>query len=180
MGLLSGGEFDRQFTQLFASFEHTAMRFEVRERYNVEMEREPLRRFLAGEPEDLGWLADWHRAVALATGAGKRYLRVRAVSVPFSDYTRFGLAMSASSVAAGEDVRYLDRLRYEDLGLPSHDAWLFDCRHLAVLRFDDGDQMVGGQIVTEPATVLRYCQWRDAAWHYAVPRAQFLSQHQVP
>lgn len=177
MGILSGGDFERLFAPMFEEFRHTALRFEIRERYNVPIEREPLRRFLAGEAVDAGWFADWLRAVATATAAGRRFMRVRAVSVPFSEYTRFGLAMSAGTVAAGEDIRYLARPRYEALGLPHQDAWLFDSSRLGVLHFDEGDQMLGGEIVTDPATVRRYCQWRDVAWRHAVPRAQFISRH---
>lgn len=174
------GKFEREFASMFATFRHTAFRFEVRERYNVPLEAEPLRRFRAGEPDDLGWLADWLREVAAASAAGRRYQRVRAVSVPFSEYTRFGLSVAASNIAAGEDIRYLDRACYEELGLPRYDAWLFDSSRLAVLHFDDDDRMLGGEIVTDPEIVRRHCAWRDLAWRHALPRDQFLEQAGQP
>lgn len=45
-----------EFRQLFRSFTYTAFRLEVRDRYNVGYEAESVRRFLAGEPDDLPWL----------------------------------------------------------------------------------------------------------------------------
>lgn len=168
-----------EFERLFTTFRRTAFRFEVRERYNVPLEEEPLRRFLAGEPADLGWLADWHSDVAAASAAGLRYRRVRAVSVPFSDYTRFGLAMAESNIAAGEDIRYVDRRQYERLGLPGHDAWLFDDARLAVLHFDADDRMLGAEIVTDPDEVRRHRAWRDLAWRHATPREEFVDRHLI-
>jgi hypothetical protein len=165
-----------EFELLFTTFRRTAFRFEVRERYNVPLEEQPLRRFLAGEPADLEWLAGWHADVAAATAAGRQYRRVRAVSVPFSEYTRFGLAMAESNIAAGEDIRYMDRRQYERLGLPGHDAWLFDGARLAVLEFDADDRMLGVDIVTDPIEVSRHRAWRDLAWRHAVPREEFVNQ----
>lgn len=173
MGLLTGDEFENMFESMFTTFKHTAFRFEVRERYHVSDEDDPLQRFLDGEPNDPGWIKPWTDLVTAATVAGKRFSRVRAVSTPFSDYTRFGLALSAINVAAGEDIRYLDRLRYQELGLPNHDAWIFDSAQLAVLHFDGDDRPVGGEIITSPEIVLQHCQWRDAAWHYAIARGEF-------
>jgi len=43
------------------------------------------------------------------------------------------------NVAAGEDIRYLDRDRAEDL--PGHDYWLFDSSRLYRLHFDEDDDL---------------------------------------
>ena len=45
--------------QLFETFEHTAFRLEVRDRYDAPYENESLRKFLAGEPDDLPWMQGW-------------------------------------------------------------------------------------------------------------------------
>jgi len=44
------------FSRLLASFEHTAFRLEALDRYTVPSEEEPLRTFLANEPQARGWL----------------------------------------------------------------------------------------------------------------------------
>ena len=156
-----------EFWQLFEEFEHTAFRLEVRDRYADDEEAEPLRRFLAGESADDAWFMDFYRAVEEWTAAGKVIQRVRVVTEPHSDYTRFGLDLARLNVAAGEDIRYLPRPMARELGLPEHDYWLFDSRQLVILRFDGSDRLLGAEPVAEPADIIRHGYWRDAALHHA-------------
>jgi hypothetical protein len=137
-------------------------------------EGESLRKFLAGEPDDLPWMQDWLAMVRDATAAGRRFARVRVVDRPMSDYNRFSHALAAHNNAAGEDIRYLDRR--DATGLPDHDYWLFDSRTLLVMRFDDADHFVGGELIDDPATVVEHNYWRDAAWHQAVRRDDFAAE----
>lgn len=156
-----------EFWQLFEEFEHTAFRLEVRDRYADDEEAEPLRRFLAGESADDAWFMDFYRAVEEWTAAGKVIQRVRVVTEPHSDYTRFGLDLARLNVAAGEDIRYLPRPMARELRLPEHDYWLFDSRQLVILRFDGSDRLLGAEPVAEPADIIRHGYWRDAALHHA-------------
>lgn len=171
MNLLTGDD----FTNLFATFEHTAFRLEVRDRYNMPDEQEGFRLFLQGLPDpneerDMRWWLDLMRA---ATSAGKRVERVRVVTEPHSPYIRYEMAGDRLNLAAGEDIRYLPRQDAEPLDLPGHDYWLFDSRIAARLHFDDDDRLLGAELVTDPAAVVRYCYWRDVAWHHAVPRKRY-------
>ena len=72
--------------------------------------------------------------------------------------------MTPHNLAAGEDIRYLDRSRAEELELPAHDFWLFDSRRLAILHFDDDDLFLGFETIDSVEAVLQHCHWRDAAW----------------
>jgi hypothetical protein len=160
--------------QLLLSFEHTAFRLETRDRYELdEEEREPFRLFMAGEPADDSWMSDFCDAVRGWVAEGKRLERVRIVTEPHSDYARWGLEVARLNIAAGEDIRYLPRARAARRGLPDEDYWLFDSRQVAVLRFDDENRLLGAELVHDPALVVRRCYWRDAAWHYAVPRNEY-------
>jgi hypothetical protein len=98
-------------------------------------------------------------------------MRVRVVTVPLTDYSRFGLWCSQHTNAAGEEIRYLRR--DQAAGLPDYDYWLFDSRKLALMHYDDADRFLGAEIVEEPATVVQHSYWRDAAWQRAVPRDDF-------
>ncbi|MEV5197839.1 DUF6879 family protein [Streptomyces sp. NPDC053720] len=60
--------------------------------------------------------------------------------------------------------------------LPAQDFWIFDSRLVAVLRFDDDEVLGDVEIITEPATVLGYCQARDAAVHASVAADEFAAQ----
>lgn len=167
MTLISGDAFG----ELFRSFEHTAFRLEPRDRYNSPGEHEPLRRFLAGEPDDLAWNQPWLDLISEHTAKGRIVSRVRVVSVPLSDYSRFGLWCARFAVEAGEEIRYLDRAQATDL--PDFDYWLFDSSWVTRLHFDDDDRLLGAEIITDPATVVELSAARDDAWHRSVSRDQF-------
>jgi hypothetical protein len=161
------------FGELFHTFRHTAFRLEPRERYNSPVELEPLRRFLAGEPDDLAWNRPWLDLIKRLTAEGKVVSRVRVVSRPFSDYTRFGLFCSEHTNQAGEEIRYLHRAQAD--GLPDFDYWLFDSERVAKLHFAEDDAVLGAEIITDPGEVVRLSAARDDAWHRAVSREAFLS-----
>lgn len=148
----------------------------MRERYDADYENESLRKFLAGEDDDLPWMQDWLAMIRSATKAGKRFTRVRVVSVPLSDYSRFGVWCSQFTNGAGEDIRYLTRDVADAAGLPSHDYWLFDSRHLVRMHFDAGDSFLGAEIVEDTAEIVQHNYWRDAAWHRAVRRDDFAAE----
>ena len=150
---------------------------EARSRYNPGYEGDSLRKFLKGEPDDLPWLQAWLGMVREATAVGRRFSRVRVVDLPMSDYNRFGFAVSRHNIVAGEDIRYLDHGRA--MGLPDHDYWLFDSRTLVVMRFDDADRFVGGEVIDHPAAIVQHNYYRDAAWHQAVRRDDFATEPAV-
>ncbi|MBC8090492.1 MAG: hypothetical protein H7Y15_00795 [Pseudonocardia sp.] len=169
MNLLPREEWNR----FFGEFEHTTFRLEVRERYNVPYEAGELERFLGDGRFDPGPY-DWLRQVRAAVRAGRTYRRVRVVSVPLSDYSRFGVATAAQTNAAGEDIRYLERGEAGELGVPlQHDWWLFDSHRLLRLHFDDDDRLLGGELVTDPVAVVEANRVRDLAWHHAWLREIF-------
>lgn len=151
----------------------------MRDRYDASYENESLRRFLAEEPDDLPWMQDWLAMIREATGKGLRFSRVRVVSLPLSDYSRFGIWCSQFTGGAGEDIRYLTRGEAQAGGLPDHDYWLFDSRVLARMHFDDADSFLGAEIIEEPAEIVQHNYWRDAAWHHARRREDFATEQHV-
>jgi len=118
-------------------------------------------------------MQDWLAMIGSATEAGKRFSRVRVVSLPLSDYSRFGIWCAQFTNRAGENIRYMPRDEANTAGLPSQDYWLFDSCKLARMHFDDADRFLGAQIVDDPAVIVEHNYWRDAAWHYALGRDDF-------
>jgi len=98
------------------------------------------------------------------------------VSLPLTDYSRFGLWCAQFTNAAGEDIRYLDRGQAGALKLPGHDYWLFDSRLLLRMHFDDHDAFLGGEVIEDAAEIVQHNYWRDAAWHHAIRRDDFATQ----
>jgi hypothetical protein len=161
------------FRRLCQTFGHTAFRLETHDCYVDEDEQEPLRRVLAGKPPDDTWFMDWYEAIEQLAVEGKRMERVRVVSEPHSDYTRFGIDLARRlNVPSGEDIRYLPRRQAQALDLPDEDFWLLDSSRALVLHFAD-DVLLGAELVTDPAEVVKRGYWRDVAWHYAVPVEQY-------
>jgi len=109
-----------------------------------------------------------------ATDEGRRFSRVRVVSTPLTDYSRFGVFCSGHTNAAGEDIRYLRRDEATDL--PDYDYWLFDSRKLVWMHFDDDENFLGGEIIDDPTVIVEHNYWRDAAWHRAVRRDDFATE----
>jgi hypothetical protein len=165
-----------EFVQFARSYQHTAYRLEVRDNYADPGEAEHVARFLANEPDDDSWMEDWMGLILRRTLEGQHIGRVRVVSEPWSDYTRFGLNLSRLNVAAGEDIRYMSRQRAKELELPEYDYWLLDSHKMCILRHDDRDVLLGADVITDPKIIVEHCYYRDVAKRYATPRAQYLSQ----
>jgi hypothetical protein len=159
---------------LLSGLRASARRFEIRDRYNSDVGREAFRRFLAGEPDDYAWHRSWLDRLRRDHAAGRRWERVRIVSIPLSDYSRYGLVVGRLNVCAGEDIRYLTRDRAADLGLDPYDAWLLDDEQLVRLHFNDADDTFrGAELVTDKAVVDRHQRWWPLAWRHAQPLDQF-------
>jgi hypothetical protein len=167
-GLLTG----QALAEFVLGYKHTAFRLELRERYNEPEETEPLRRFLAGEP-DYAWNEEWAAMMRRRTALGQRMSRVRVVTEPHSDYTRFGIDLARVNVAAGEDIRYLPQAGAVSLDLPSYDFWLIDSNKVGTLHFGDDDRLAGAEITTDATAVKRHCRWRDVAWDAATPLVEY-------
>ncbi|MEQ7125271.1 DUF6879 family protein [Actinopolymorpha sp. B11F2] len=164
------------FVDFVRSYRYTAFRLEVRDNYAAPEEEEPVRRFLSGEAEDDSWMDDWCGMIMRRSLSGVRMERVRVVSEPWSDYTRFGLHLSRLNVAAGEDIRYLPRDQAKELELPDYDFWLIDARRMCILRHDGTGVLLGADVIDDPAVVVEHCYYREVARHYALPRAHYLSE----
>lgn len=168
------------FGALFTSFSRTAQRLESRDRYRSEVEDEVTRRFVNGEPDDLSWSKDWFDLIRRLTGEGKRFQRVRVVSVPLSDYQRAGVfAIAPANIEAGEDIRYLDRA--EAAGVPDEDFWLFDFgrpdARAARLLFDERDQLLGAEIITDLEVMTGLARVWARAFERALPPGWFAEVH---
>jgi hypothetical protein len=171
--------FGDDFAGLFNWFTTRAFRLETLDQYAVGYEEEAMRRFLAGQPVDPGFIAAWLEQVAAATSAGRQMQRVHVVTEPLSDYLRYEMDGYRHSVAAGEDVRVLPRPMAHALEVPEQDFWLFDDGPVARMHYDEQGRFLGAEFVEEADVVARYCRWRDVAWEAATPYARYVVQLQA-
>lgn len=166
-----------EFYKLFKEVGHTVFQLETRESY-AGVAAKQFGQFLAGNLDQV-WDPEnsWLQRVRDQTAAGIHYRRVRIVSEPWSDYTRFGLWECRASIEAGEDIRYLRRDQAISLGLPQRDFRLFDSRTLVILHYDDATTgILRREVISNPAMIIQHNYWRDAAWHYALPRDEYIDQ----
>lgn len=173
--LLTGDQLD----ELFQNVRRYAFRLESRDRYNVPDERPSFEAFMAGrrDLDESARVGPWYDRTRRAAREGRPFSRVRIVSTPLGDYSRYALWTAQGNLEADEEIRYLDRDQAAALGLPvqpPHDAWLIDNERVAVLGFDKNDQFVGAYILDDPDVVQRHRAWRRIAWDASVSREEFL------
>ncbi|MEU2510582.1 DUF6879 family protein [Streptomyces syringium] len=163
----------KEVAHLFAEFKHTAWRLETQRGYASDRESPKWNRWRAGESLGYDPAHPWHANVRTQTEAGKRFERVRLVDDPPTEGQRFLLASGLGNVEAGEDIRNLSRAEAQRAGLPDYDFWLFDSRTVVEFAFGSDGTTLGVRVREDAESVLRACQVRDAAWHYAVATTEF-------
>ncbi|AJF68182.1 DUF6879 family protein [Streptomyces vietnamensis] len=161
------------FGKLFETFEHTAWRLETRRRFASDEATDTWAQFTAGQSVEWDYEDEWCMNVRAQTAQGKRFERVRIIDNPPTPGQLYLLDNAKRNCAVGEDIRNLWRTDADRLRLPAEDFWIFDSRLVALLNFNDSDNLVDVELITEPVEVNRYAQVRDAAWHYAVPYERF-------
>lgn len=159
---------------LVQSITTSAWRLEIQGTYNEPSEREPVRKFLAGEPDDLEWFTRWLGRIRELKAAGIRFERVRVLTDPLTDYLAYQLAwITEPAVEAGEDIRILTPSAALELRLPPTDFWILDDARVLIPEFVD-HALVGGELVDDPDEVARFQGIRARAWDHAIPFRAYL------
>ncbi|MFJ7064863.1 DUF6879 family protein [Streptomyces sp. NPDC101115] len=164
------------FRRLFETFKHTAWRLETRRGYASDRQDPDFQAFLTTGSSPCDPNEPWFVNIRTQTEAGKTVGRVRLADKPPTTEQLFLLDYARHNAAVGEDIRYLWREDADRAALPAEDFWIFDSRVVALLHFDDEDNLLNVELITEPAEVVRYCAVRDAAMHGAVPYDRFAAQ----
>jgi hypothetical protein len=163
-------EFEKRFEVADRAFH-----LELRDTYNVELEREPLRKWLAGRPDDFAWRRDWLSFVQQTANKGVSVQRVRVVSEPHSDYMRWAMSVDPQNIDAGEEIRYLPRRMTTGLEFPQEDFWLFDDNELLWSLFQPDGGAGGFAVEDDPKAVAQCLDVRDQVWPRAIPYAQYVT-----
>jgi len=165
---------DDEFDELLRTgFDREAVHLETRDAYGTAVELPHMAKWAAGEPDDLGWLADWCSTLREHVQAGKTVRRARIVSEPLSDYQRWSCSIADPMVQAGEDIRWVPRRLVSSVALPGNDFYLFDDR-LAVFLLYAGNGLAVSQISSADPADLRLCRVAfEAAWKLAVPHSEY-------
>jgi len=112
-------------------------------------------------------MASWLEPAPRGRGPGRRFARVRVVSLPLTDYSRFGHLVRAVHRRRGEDIRYLERGAPQPLTCPvtitgcSTPGCCCACTSMTATLPGRGGHR-------RPAEIVQHNYWRDAAWHHAI------------
>lgn len=173
---------DGIFEPLFRAARRRAFHLEVQDTYGVADEVEALRRWEAGEsyePEEqpASWKA-WDDLMTETAGRGVALERLRVVTVPHSDYTRWLLSRTEIRLEVGEAVRWLPRHLTDPAAVPGDDYWLFDDDTVAFTTFAESGEFMGLSITTDPGIVARCVQARATLWPKGVDHTRYAdSEH---
>ncbi len=164
---------DEGFPELLRACTREAFHLEVLDSYAEPGESEPFRRFLAAEPDDHGWFTPWTDLIQETVARGVSVSRVRIVSEPHTDYTRFSLRIAELNTDAGEDIRYLPR---HDAGdVPPDDFWLFDDETVIYTAFRES----GGSsaVVTTDPYIAGYArELKQRFWPLGTPFQEYVTK----
>ena len=174
MELLQG----EAFTEAIHSISRRAFHLEVQDSYHTPDESGPFSLFLTGQADDLEWHRPWLDLVRDVTAAGRSIDRVRLVSEPHVDYTRWGLSIAPHNIGAGEDIRWLPRRLVGSSEIPADDFWLLDDDRVMFTVFEPGGRFAGGAVTSDPSIVSYCVAARDRLWTIAVPHHEYVSAAQ--
>src|SRR4051794_24745298 len=145
----------------------------MRDSYGTAVEIPQVARWRAGEPDDLGWLADWCELMRRFHSDGKRCRRVKVVSLPLSEYQRWNHSVLGPIVESGEQISWADRREVSCLALPPSDFYLLDDKIVMFLHFT-GDGQANGYTVTDAPDVVELCRTSfQAVWEHSTPHYEF-------
>lgn len=152
---------------LYRTAKASVWRWEQLPAYSVPDEVEPIRRWRAGEHDDLAWLGDWLAQVRDRVDAGVSFQRVRRLDAPETEYQRWVNSFAWANTAAGEVIRYVSGTSAA-LGMPDYDYLLIDDAVVAEMGFVGGS-LQSAILHDDTAIVERHRAWRDRAWDHSIP-----------
>lgn len=162
------------FEDLLGAATAEAVKFELRDAY---LTTDPAYvAWLAGDPVEkvAAGYTDWTELVRATVARGVPVQRVRIVSEPVSDYVKFEHAVTPIvNLAGGEDIRWLTRQAAGALLAPATDVWVVDRKTALFLYFSGDGDLVGSEVVDDPALAGSISDAFATAWDRAVPHEDF-------
>ena len=175
MRVISEADEEDSFTEMFLATQHSALHLEVRDNYAVDEESDALRTWRKdGSVVETDADREWTDLVRDMTGRRVVVARLRIVSVPPGEYTRWLAENSDDNIAAGEEIRWLPRNSVQG-DVPLDDWWLFDRSTVGFTTFDDDDVFTGVAVTADPAIASVCADAWDRLWPQGVDHAGFMN-----
>ncbi|MET9260353.1 DUF6879 family protein [Amycolatopsis sp. NPDC004079] len=158
--------------ELFDGYRSYAWRQETLDVFNVG-EDSKITDWLAGRPAvEEEKAEEWHAMTRANKEMGRPVSRVRLVGHPITLYTAWEVHAYRENIAAGEEVRILDRNRIADDLNPlwSHDYWLFDDHFVWIMFYDRTGRFRSGTVSDD---VAQFVEHRQRAIEMSVPHSDY-------
>jgi hypothetical protein len=169
---------NEEWLRFFASFDRSAWRLELWPIYTVPQEQDAIARFRAGERLPPSHRSAWMDRVAGYVETGRTIGRVHVVRRPLSEYLKFEFEWYyRHHVKVGEGIRILDVTDQPANGLPDHDFWMFDDKHVVKMLYRPDGSQTGRDLIEQP-DIASYVRYRDIAEARSVPFPQYLALHE--
>jgi hypothetical protein len=158
-----------ELSQYFERFERSAFRLQLLGLYSVST-RHYFESWKAGDPKPQEIEeTEWHRSVRQYVEAGKTMQMVHVVDVPLNNYVQYCLDWwYPARIAAGEDVRAIERQKIKAGEFPEHDFWMFDDAVVVQMNYDEGGSFIAGEELPSSLSG-RYREYKRKALALAVP-----------
>lgn len=154
-------------------------RQEVLAQYAVDSDQDNVERYLSGG-DGPTWAQgnDWMDYLVEERAAGIRRHRVHLLASPLSPYLRYECEWGyAYTSRYGEEIHILDTTETpRPAGLIDEDFWLYDDRHVVLMRYDPEGRFTDAEALPETEAP-RYRGYRDIALAAAVPFAAYWQRH---
>ena len=172
----------QEFDACFDEFTSTAWRLETRQRYIAPGEEARIEAFRQGmpRPERSVRTEPFLARIAVTTVAGKEWCRVRLVTEPLTEYTRYQMAGFVESQAAGWETRIAVLRDESRLGRLHREFWLFDAylpgAFALLLDYDDDGRYLDTRKVTDRAELMELCTEWELAVAHSVPFNEYVAE----
>jgi hypothetical protein len=163
--------------QQFQTFERSAFRLELRDRYEIPAKRARIGSFLDGQPlPDQDAKDAWMKFIRNSLRLGKSISRVHVLPVQLTPYLRYEIEWGYLYTAtAGESihlVQFADASHY--LAEQTLDYWLFDDNGAVLMHYHPDGRFLKSQIVDDPQQIAKLTKLKYDLLTIAVPLRQYL------
>lgn len=136
-------------SDLLKNFRHSAWRLEARDTYAIGDEREQFEEFVAtghATPSDDD--REFQAFIRGVRDSEREIGRTRLIGRPITVYTEFEFDYYPDLVAAGEEVRILDRADLAGYDGPwDTDFWIFDDETVAIMEYTEDGEYLGVRVL---------------------------------
>lgn len=154
-----------QFERLFATFQTSAFRLQLRGDYAVDAEQAEFEQYLAGGPLPDRSGNPWLETMASQVVQGRTWTTVHLLPHLLTPYLRYLIDWwYVYHDRAGARVWFLPHeLAREIHDLAPHDFWLIDDRALVLMHYDPSGRFLGAEEASSAESLARARQARDFA-----------------